>query len=147
MCMQRHHLGLPLSMVHLTYYILRLFHLFHSFLILIQSIRKRVVRHDPLPLSAVRRRVPTHLAVIFAAGAHLPIAQVESHLAQSAQTLVEWCRTVGIQKLTLYDSEGEGNPRFTTVPLLNPFRYLTLLSGTHSRRYISKGLVGLSRGQ
>lgn len=93
----------------LTYYILRCLHILHSLSILVSSFWKRLFQTHPLPLTARRRRVPKHLAVLFVTDTALDATILERHIVETAETLAGWCRVIGAEKLTLYDQEGACN--------------------------------------
>jgi len=57
----------------------------------------------PKPLLAPRRRIPKHLAVTFVIDPNIYSDTVKAALTESALKLVDWCQTIGIPKLTLYE--------------------------------------------
>lgn len=84
--------------------LLRIVHVLQSLWVLFFSVLKRVKYTPPLPLTAARRLVPNHLAVLFVRHDVLDVS--ESRVVENVQLLIGWCRVVGIRKLSLYDSEG-----------------------------------------
>jgi dehydrodolichyl diphosphate syntase complex subunit NUS1 len=55
----------------------------------------------------MRKRVPSHLAIIFVADSYFDNETIEMSLLESVERAVGWCRVTGIEKLTVYDSQGE----------------------------------------
>ncbi|KAJ6575070.1 hypothetical protein B0H19DRAFT_1127005 [Mycena capillaripes] len=85
---------------------LRVVHSFYSLITLLSASWRRLQWSPPLPLQVTRRRMPRHLALLLVPDSvHDPAATRES-LLETVSLTVGWCRTVGIEKLTLYDSEG-----------------------------------------
>lgn len=93
-------------MTTVSYLLLRFLHVIHSFLILVPSLWKRFTSRPPLPLMAPRRRIPKHLAILFVTGAGVDPETVEDRVLDSLDSLIVWCRAIGIEKLSLYDSDG-----------------------------------------
>ncbi|KAJ7932440.1 hypothetical protein B0H13DRAFT_1955484 [Mycena leptocephala] len=90
----------------LVHVLLRVLHSFHFLIALLSASWHRLNRTPPLPLQVTRRRIPRHLALLLVSDSiHDPAATRESFL-ESASRAVGWCRTAGIEKLTLYDSKG-----------------------------------------
>ncbi|KAK2461948.1 hypothetical protein APHAL10511_006411 [Amanita phalloides] len=83
--------------------LLRLIHTFYSFYLLIGAYRAHLTRSRPAPIHAPRRRVPKHLALLFS---HIPQRAAEDRLIDCVTRVVDWCRTAGIRKLTVYDEHG-----------------------------------------
>ncbi|KAK0436653.1 uncharacterized protein EV420DRAFT_1590203 [Desarmillaria tabescens] len=79
---------------------LRLIHALYSIAVFVSSCWQRFNFVPPLPLNATRRRVPKHLAVIF-----VPDLDVHPDIHMT----IDWCRELGIEKVTLYDSEGQAS--------------------------------------
>ncbi|KAJ7900303.1 hypothetical protein B0H14DRAFT_2331589 [Mycena olivaceomarginata] len=82
-----------------------LLHSFHLISLLAASWH-RLFSTPPLPLQVTRRRIPRHLAVLLVLDSPHEPALIHESLLEIASRTVGWCRSVGIEKLTLYDSEG-----------------------------------------
>ncbi|KAJ7596990.1 hypothetical protein C8J56DRAFT_918845 [Mycena floridula] len=86
--------------------LLRLLHVLQSLLVLVVSLRKRLTYTLPLQLTAARRLVPKHLAVLFTIDSALDLEETEISILENVEYLVRWCQVVGIEKLSLYDTKG-----------------------------------------
>ncbi|KJA29445.1 hypothetical protein HYPSUDRAFT_520085 [Hypholoma sublateritium FD-334 SS-4] len=82
---------------------LHILHLFYALILRINSLTKRYFTSPPQQLSATRRRVPKHLAIVFAINPSIPVEFSREALTESVVNAVEWCRTIGIKKLTVYE--------------------------------------------
>ncbi|KAF7306889.1 DUF2235 domain-containing protein [Mycena indigotica] len=83
------------------YAILSIVHFVYSFISLLISCWNY---STPSPLRTTRRRIPGHLALIL-------VPKVDSKstrecMLETIARVVGWCRVIGVQKLTVYDSEG-----------------------------------------
>lgn len=78
-------------------------HYIYSVVILFCLFWRRLSWTAPHPLRTARSRLPKHLAVVFVID---PKIQFEACIVQSVTNLVEWCRTAGIEKLTIYEEHG-----------------------------------------
>ena len=67
---------------------------------------KQLSSPTPKPLQAPRRRIPKHLAMVFIIDPNIYEDTVQTVLIESALNLIEWCQTIGIPKLTLYEEHG-----------------------------------------
>ncbi|KAJ7706226.1 hyphal tip protein, partial [Mycena rosella] len=85
---------------------LRVLHSFYFLIALFSACWHRIHITPPLPLEATRRRTPQHLALLLVPDSAHDLAVVRESLLESVRLTVDWCRAVGVQKLTLYDSEG-----------------------------------------
>lgn len=81
-------------------------HFFYSLALSIYSRWKRFTMPPPKPLEATRRRIPKHLAVVLAVDPNSSREDVENLLIATIVNMVGWCRTIGTQKLTVYDEHG-----------------------------------------
>jgi len=90
----------------LTALVLRVLHFCYALLSLVRSLWRRQTRPSPQPLCAPRRRVPENLALVFVGDTNIPRNVVEKTILQSCLNAVEWCRTLGISKLTIYEEHG-----------------------------------------
>jgi len=57
-------------------------------------------------LTAKRKHIPTHLAVLLVSDNDLDSSITEGIFVETVENAVQWCRIVGIPRLTVYDSEG-----------------------------------------
>jgi dehydrodolichyl diphosphate syntase complex subunit NUS1 len=85
---------------------LRVLHFIYALVIHVRSYWKRYTWSPPQPLSAARKRLPKHLAIILAADTQLAEEATEKLLSDSVVNAVGWCRASGIQKLTIYEENG-----------------------------------------
>ncbi|KAF8213090.1 hypothetical protein K438DRAFT_1803389 [Mycena galopus ATCC 62051] len=93
-------------LAHVLQVLLRVLHSFRLLITLWSASRDRLHWTPPLPLDVTRRRTPNHLALLLVLdSAHDPASTRDSVL-ETASRVVGWCRSAGIEKLTLYDSEG-----------------------------------------
>ncbi len=68
---------------------------------------RRRQQREPLPLDAPRSKIPRHLAIVFDLDSTQPHAKVEEEsLLKSVYNSIAWCEAAGIEKLTLYDTQG-----------------------------------------
>lgn len=88
--------SLVLSLFHAVYYVSNVW----------SSLRASLGR-PPNALAAKRKQLPTHLALLFATDQNGTIESFEEHLLENIQQAITWCRAAGIQRLTVYDREGE----------------------------------------
>ncbi|KAK0446408.1 uncharacterized protein EV420DRAFT_1767786 [Desarmillaria tabescens] len=94
---------------------LRLIHALYSIAVFVSSCWQRFNFVPPLPLNATRRRVPKHLAVIFVPDLDVHPDITHVCLLESVYRTIDWCRELGIEKVTLYDSEGLLQASATTI--------------------------------
>ena len=94
--------GEDMSTVALLYVV----HWVHYIYSLLRSLIRTFLTKPPRDLDAHRRRVPHHLAVVFALpeGSHTP--SVTDALVGSVERAVRWCQIAGIERLTVYDDRG-----------------------------------------
>lgn len=90
----------------LAAFVLRILHLIYTLTVFLISCWKP--RPSPQPLHTARRRIPNHLAILLATNLNRGSEGTEGILVESVVRAVGWCRTVGVQKLTVYDRRGEG---------------------------------------
>jgi len=86
--------------------ILRVLHSCYALLSLVHSFWHRQTRPSPQPLCAPRRRVPENLALVFVGDTNIPRNVIEKTILQSCLNAVEWCRALGISRLTIYEEHG-----------------------------------------
>jgi hypothetical protein len=101
----RHHWDIAMPLLALL--CLRLVHTCYSLLIRVSSRWKYLTSTPPQPLISTRPRVPNHLAVILVSDSELDLEVIELSLLESVEKAVSWCRMVGIEQLTVYDSQGK----------------------------------------
>ncbi|KAF9015119.1 hypothetical protein BDQ17DRAFT_1229585 [Cyathus striatus] len=87
-------------------FFLRLIHFIYAVVIALHSFWKRRTMISPLPIGAPRRRIPKHLALLFVVDSNSNAEQAETALVESVVNAVEWCRTAGIENLTVYEESG-----------------------------------------
>ncbi|KAG7450564.1 uncharacterized protein BT62DRAFT_927847 [Guyanagaster necrorhizus] len=102
-------------MVVVAFLFLRLIHALYSIAIFASSCWKRFNSVPPLPLTAPRRRIPKHLAVLFVPDLDIHPDITHTCLLESVYRTVDWCRELGIEKVTVYDSEGLLQASATTI--------------------------------
>ncbi|KAJ6604609.1 hypothetical protein DFH09DRAFT_1123245 [Mycena vulgaris] len=90
----------------LEYVLLRVVHSFYFLIALLSACWHRFLRTPPLPLQVTRRRTPQHLALLLVSDSAHGSAVIRESLLETVSRAVGWCRAVGIQKLSVYDSEG-----------------------------------------
>jgi dehydrodolichyl diphosphate syntase complex subunit NUS1 len=89
----------------LAYLSLRVLHAVYSMLIAFSGL-SIFGQRIPRSLTAKRKQIPTHLAVLLVSDSDLDISTIEEVFIETVENAVQWCRIVGIPKLTVYDSEG-----------------------------------------
>ena len=86
-----------------------LLHVFHFFRAAILAARSGWGRHfgaAPQPLRTPRRRIPKHLAISLVVDKLICEDTAQEVLTKSVMDAVSWCRTIGINKLTVYKENG-----------------------------------------
>ncbi|KAF8168148.1 hyphal tip protein [Crassisporium funariophilum] len=83
--------------------LLYIFHIFYALAIRTRLFWKQHPSTHPKALLASRRRLPKHLAIILAVDPTVSSETAEATLTESVVNAVEWCRAVGIVKLTVYE--------------------------------------------
>ena len=97
-------------------FLLQTLHFIYFFLATIRLFwKENLSPATPKPLQAPRKRIPKHLAVAFIIDPNIHADTVQTALTESALKLVEWCQTVGISKLTLYEEHGARNKHHKRV--------------------------------
>ncbi|KAK0208053.1 hypothetical protein DFS33DRAFT_1379621 [Desarmillaria ectypa] len=92
-----------------------LIHSLYSITVFLSSCWQHFNFVSPLPLTATRRRIPKHLAVIFVPDLDIHSDITHACLLESVCRTIDWCRELGIEKVTLYDSEGLLQASATTI--------------------------------
>ncbi|KII93756.1 hypothetical protein PLICRDRAFT_403978 [Plicaturopsis crispa FD-325 SS-3] len=92
----------------LASFVLSLFHFLYSCIVAVSSIRSSLRNPQPRSLTAQRRRIPAHLALLLVGSKSAQTEETERAFLECVERTVDWCRTVGIETLTVYDSEGVG---------------------------------------
>jgi len=90
----------------LAVFLLRALHILYTLGLFVCSYWKRLTRTSPQTLEARRRRIPKHLAILLVLDPNSSSEDLEKSLMGTVTNLVNWCRTIGIQKLTVYDEHG-----------------------------------------
>ncbi|KZT02646.1 uncharacterized protein LAESUDRAFT_661349 [Laetiporus sulphureus 93-53] len=84
--------------------VLAILHSVYWLVIRLQSLL--TIKNDPEFLTAERKKVPKHLALLLVTDDAVDAEEAESLLAESVERAAAWCRKVGIARLTVYDREG-----------------------------------------
>ncbi|KAF9480983.1 hypothetical protein BDN70DRAFT_992226 [Pholiota conissans] len=84
-------------------FILYFLHLLYAVILGARSLKKRLFASPPQQLQAQRRRIPKHLAIVFTVDPLVPVEIAREALTESIINAVEWCRTIGVKKLTVYE--------------------------------------------
>jgi dehydrodolichyl diphosphate syntase complex subunit NUS1 len=103
---QQRAVQLTLDMGLLAALTLRVLHFLYALISLIYSFWRRQTRPSPQPLQSSRQRLPKNLALVFVGDANIPQDVVNQTILLSCMNAVEWCRVVGIPKLTIYEEHG-----------------------------------------
>ncbi|KAJ7125624.1 hypothetical protein C8R43DRAFT_1029634 [Mycena crocata] len=90
----------------LEYVCLRVIHSFHFLIALFSACWHCFHWTPPLPLQVTRRRTPHHLALLLVSDSVYGSDITQEFLLETVNRTVDWCRAVGIEKLTVYDNEG-----------------------------------------
>ncbi|KAJ7630898.1 hypothetical protein FB45DRAFT_1058820 [Roridomyces roridus] len=85
----------------LEFLLLRILHWLYCFIALVNAYWNRFLWSPPLPLEAPRRRIPQHLALLL-----VPVSSSPGLCVETVSRTAAWCRVVGIEKLTVFDSHG-----------------------------------------
>ncbi|KAJ6621698.1 hypothetical protein B0H10DRAFT_2017080 [Mycena sp. CBHHK59/15] len=86
--------------------LLRVLHSFHFLIALISALWDQFHPTPPLPLRVTRRRTPHHLALLLVPDSIHDSTITQQCLLETVNRTVGWCRAIGIEKLTVYDTEG-----------------------------------------
>jgi len=85
---------------------LYILHFLYSLAVFATTSWKQLNRQKPQPLTAKRAKLPSHLALLLVSSDELGVEVTERNFVESVMRAVGWCRTVGIEKLTVYDRQG-----------------------------------------
>lgn len=127
--------------------LLSVIHFIYSRVLAFRLYRQQQQHHNPQHLLANRKRLPKHLAIAFVLNQGRHNEQTKHAVVESVSNLVEWCRAVGIQKLTLYEENGALHvdlcrfliPNlFTRPPLAMYIGYSTESTKVHSRVWLAQ---------
>jgi len=66
----------------------------------------------PQTTQSPRHRIPKHLAIVFVINESLSLEIAQDVLCKSVMNAVEWCQSIGIKKLTVYDERGAPSRKF-----------------------------------
>ncbi|KAI0788477.1 hypothetical protein C8Q75DRAFT_807689 [Abortiporus biennis] len=89
----------------LTSIALYLIHLLYRWIDALSHL-KQSIASSPLPLSAQRKQIPKHLALVLASDNSLSVDSFEQEVLENVEQVAHWCRETGIPKLTVYDRNG-----------------------------------------
>ncbi|KAF5313078.1 hypothetical protein D9619_003537 [Psilocybe cf. subviscida] len=84
---------------------LHVVHFFYAIFLRVHSYYTHRRAPLPQPLTAARHRIPKHLALVFVVDPTVTLREAQDALTESVLNAVEWCRTLGIQKLTVYEQK------------------------------------------
>jgi len=90
----------------LTTFVLYVAHALYSLISSVSFLRQRWRLRLPLSLNAARRQVPGHIALLLVPDERESSEQLEKSLTDIALRVSEWCRVVGVSRLTMYDRGG-----------------------------------------
>jgi len=93
-------------MSHIFPFLLRIFHFIYSVILAVRDFWQSRKPLSPQPLTASRRRIPQHLAVVFTVASDVSTDVAQQIAEESVTNIVKWCRTIGVKKLTLYEQHG-----------------------------------------
>lgn len=134
------HVGRPLTMRSVAYIVLRFIHALHSVLFFAYSCWKRLAYVAPLSLTAPRRQIPKHLAILFIPDSETHYDLTEKCLLESVYRVLDWCREVGIATITFYDERGTCSRYTLGSPLIDITGLLKALTPTIERHVSSSSL-------
>jgi dehydrodolichyl diphosphate syntase complex subunit NUS1 len=78
-----------------------------------------VPHRNPKPLLARRRKLPVHLALLLIPDAENHDTREEERvMEQCVEHVVEWCKELEIQRLSVYDRDGLSKPVFKHTLLI-----------------------------
>ncbi len=97
---------------------LYILHSCYSVVLRVRSFINRWFSAKPQPLLAPRRRIPNHLAILFATDSFADTNNKKIALTESVLRAVDWCRTIGVKKLTVYEEKGASFARRSKVIFL-----------------------------
>jgi dehydrodolichyl diphosphate syntase complex subunit NUS1 len=91
--------------------LLRAFHFIYAITLNIRSFWQRSL-FPPHSLQSPRRCIPKHLAIVFVTRGAFSSESAQDVLSMSVLNAVEWCRSIGIKKLTVYEESGASPQKF-----------------------------------
>lgn len=87
--------------------LLHILHFGYSVFLRIQYSWRQRSSLEPMPLQTARKRIPHHLALLFVVDPKSDTESTKSALIESILRVVEWSRTMGVKKLTVYEENGQ----------------------------------------
>lgn len=87
-------------------FILHAIHFIFALFIKARLIWKHRSLVTPKPVRTPPSRIPKHLAVVLIIDPAICADTAQTALTESALKIVEWCQTIGIPKVTLYEEHG-----------------------------------------
>jgi len=105
---------LPLEMRVLFALLLHAFHFIYTIVIRVRCLCQSSST-PPQAILSLRRRIPNHLAIVFVINEATSLETVQDVLCTSVLNAVEWCQSVGIKKLTVYEERGVASRENPTV--------------------------------
>lgn len=85
---------------------LRIFHCIYALYLSFHSFWEQRRRRQPQPLFAARQRIPKHLSVVLLAPPSHSKYSINTAVVESVANAVQWCRQLGVPKLTIYEEHG-----------------------------------------
>ncbi|KAH7916397.1 hypothetical protein BJ138DRAFT_467827 [Hygrophoropsis aurantiaca] len=85
---------------------LRILHFLYTAIVIVASFVERIRRPQPQPLTAHRKKIPSHLSLLLVSDGRTDAAETERAFLECLQRTIAWCRATGIKTLTAYDAEG-----------------------------------------
>lgn len=95
----------PFEMHLLFVLLLRAFHFIYPIVVGVRCFWPRSST-PPQATQSPRHRIPKHLAIVFVINESLSQEIAQNVLCKSVINAVEWCQSIGIKKLTVYDERG-----------------------------------------
>ncbi|KAF8585534.1 hypothetical protein K439DRAFT_1615828 [Ramaria rubella] len=91
-----------------------------------------IPQRNPKPLLARRRQTPQHLALLLVPDAENHDMRIEqSVMEECVESVVEWCKEMGVQRLSVYDRDGVlSHKSVYALPIL-PHKSLETSEDTH----------------
>lgn len=93
------------TMAKLALLVLNIVHFFYAVYNAVCAFFQRFGSY-PLPLSAPRQRIPSHLALLLTCDEDADDELAEEIFTHTVYNAVRWCRLVGIKRLSVYDTRG-----------------------------------------
>ncbi|KAG1749946.1 uncharacterized protein EDB91DRAFT_1110515 [Suillus paluster] len=83
-----------------------LLHLLHASLVFLTTRLQKRRYSPPQPVTAYRSKLPKHLAIVLVSGDTAYPKHTEELYLECLTRVIKWCRALGIEQLTAYDTDG-----------------------------------------